>query len=83
MKYISNSACETEAIAAEFAKKLKIGEDFCSVCGYYNDTEEEGILDDDDDSKGFNDDEWTRKNIRKNLKNHIDSIDGIVFWVME
>ena len=23
--------------------------------------------------KGFNDDEWTRKNIRKNLKNHIDS----------
>lgn len=26
MKYISNSACETEAIAAEFAKKLKIGD---------------------------------------------------------
>ena len=45
-------------VCKKCGKKLKIGEDFCSVCGYYNDTEEEGILDDDDDSKRFNDDDF-------------------------
>ena len=42
-------------VCRKCGKKLKIGEKFCSVCGYYNDIEEE-FLDDDDDSKGFNDD---------------------------
>lgn len=42
-------------VCKKCGKKLKIGEKFCSVCGYYNDIEEE-FLDDDDDSKGFNDD---------------------------
>ena len=34
-------------VCKKCGKKLKIGEEFCSVCGYYNDPEEEGILDDD------------------------------------
>ena len=36
-------------------KKLKMGEEFCSVCGYYNSNEEEGFLDD-EDAKSYNDD---------------------------
>ena len=36
-------------------KKLKMGEEFCSVCGYYNSNEEEGFLDD-EDAQSYNDD---------------------------
>ena len=36
-------------------KKLKIGEEFCSVCGYYNNNEEEGFLDEDYE-KSYDDD---------------------------
>ena len=46
-------------VCKKCGKKLKIGEEFCSVCGYYNGSndDEQGFLDD-EDTKSYNDDDF-------------------------